>query len=680
MKTTFKSISKYLLFFILLNITTFPLYAQVVVEDSLRVQLDEIRVEAAHSSITIGEAPLSLSYLVRGNADLAARPAATMDELTFSLPGVFISNRENYALGERMTIRGLGWRSQFGVRGVHVVLDDIPLTVADGQTIMNMIDPATVQRIELLRGPSATFWGNSSGGVLYMSTKPAPDAPMIQYRGYGGSYSTIKQEIRLNSRIGDTRIYGYATYFDTEGFRDHSAARLFRGSIGGERSVSDNGYVTFRATYAGMPKAEHPGSLTGELAKESPSQARDLFVNTATGKQFHQAMLSASYIHDFETGILNVTTHGTYRDLDNPVLFRYVGLERLAGGARSTYEFQNLPFDLNIGGELKYQRDDRFVTDNESGSRGSDIQTDQLETVSNQALFARINVPLNDRFSINTGVRGDRITFKSEDFLETELEGSRNFFSINPSAGFVYKLSSARFFGNFSTSFESPTTTELVNRPEDRSGFNQNLDPEKTVSFETGIRGEAAPIRTNYDIALFVMQVDDIIIPFELDEFPGVSFFRNQGKTIHYGLETSLAFFLNNDLDLRLMLNLLRAEFNGGEYDGNAIPGVAPFRFGGLLTYTPGNHSISVDNEWVGRYQANSENTESNSPYSLVNIRWSVELNGLFDNVSIRPFISVQNLLNTRYNTSLAVNAIGNRFYEPGTDRNFRAGIQINLF
>ncbi|MEX0994612.1 MAG: hypothetical protein WD599_03725, partial [Balneolaceae bacterium] len=107
--------------------------------DTLSVVLEPIKVEATHSSVTLDNASISVSTLRRTPEDLVSRRAATMDELTFSLPGIWVNDRENHALGERMTVRGMGWRSQFGVRGIQVILDDIPLTVADGQTIMNMI-------------------------------------------------------------------------------------------------------------------------------------------------------------------------------------------------------------------------------------------------------------------------------------------------------------------------------------------------------------------------------------------------------------------------------------------------------------------------------------------------------------------------------------------------------------
>lgn len=650
-------------------------YGQVVVDDSLKVLLDEIKVEATYSSISIGRAPLSLSYLVRTPGDITSRPASTMDELTFSLPGVFISNRENYALGERMTIRGLGWRSQFGVRGVQVILDDIPLTVADGQTIMNMVDPATVERIELLRGPSATFWGNSSGGVLFMSTKPSPDTPTLQYRGYGGSYNTIKQEIKFNTGIGSTRLYGYATYYDTDGFRDYSAATLYRGSIGGERAISDSGNFTFRLTYAGMPKAEHPGSLNKENARENPTNSNPFFSNNFAGKNFEQLMASVSYFHSLQSGSLTLSANGTWRDVENPLPFGFIGVERNAGTLRSIYQFDTLPFDLNVGAEVKIQQDDRLETDIVDGERGNEIRVQQLETVTNQAIFSRITVPLNNRLDINAGLRADLLQFKSEDELGVEQEGDRSFFALNPSVGFNYRLDNARFYSNLSTSFESPTTVELVNRPEGGNGFNQNLNPERTISLETGITGMLNNL--SYDVAVYGMRINDLISSFQLEQ-GGPNFFRNEGNSVHYGLEASAGYQIDN-IDFRLMLNLINAKFESGDNEGNAIPGVPPFRLGGSFSYTPGNHTLSLDNEWVGSYKTDSANSESNDAYSLVHFRWNVQLGNIFNGLVIKPFVSVQNVLNSRYNTSVAINNAGGLYFEPGTDRNFSVGLQVDI-
>jgi iron complex outermembrane receptor protein len=675
-----KTIYRYVILSLLL-LTSFligfnsPLFAQQV-PDSLQIDLDEIIVESTYSKISIGRAPLSVSYKLRNPHEIASIPAATMDELTFTLPGLFISNRENYALGERLTIRGLGWRSQFGVRGIQVILDDIPLTVADGQTIMSMIDPAMVNRIELLRGPSATFWGNSSGGVLHLSTKPRVDAPTIQYRGYGGSFNTIKQELRLNTTLGNARVYGYGSYFETDGFRDHSAARLYRAGLNYERQVGIRSRMIVRTAFTSMPKAQHPGSLTSEDAANTPTAATPSFVNSSAGKTFDQGMVSASFIQEFRKGIWDITAHGVYRDVDNPLPFGYIGLDRAAGGTRSTYEFTTLPFDLNIGAEIKFQQDDRLETDNINGERGGNIDVQQTETVTNGALFGQLNYPISNRFTIGAGLRADWLNFETDDAIGEELEGSRTFFSLNPSAGLAYRFDNARWFFNFSTSFESPTTTELVNRPEGGNGFNQDVDPERTIGLETGIQGNKSQF--DYELTLFAMQVEDLLFPFQTEQ-DGPTYFRNEGNTRHFGVESTLGLRIHKDLQFNGMFTLLSAKFNSGDLDGNELPGVAPIRFGSILTYTPGQHSLSIDSEWVGSYFTNNQNSAENDPYALFNFRWSANVNQLFENISVRPFLAVQNILNTRYNTSVAINGFGGRFFEPGADRNFKVGIQVNF-
>lgn len=662
-------------FFVLMLATPLIGAAQII-NDTLSVELDEIRIEATHSSITIDKAPMALSYMIRSSADVASKPAATLEELTNTIPGIFVSNRENYALGERLTIRGLGWRTQFGVRGTQVLLDNIPLTVADGQTIMNMIDPAMVQRIELLRGPAATFWGNSSGGVLSMSTKPPVDAPAIRYRGYGGSFGTIKQELELNSSIGSTRIFGYGTYFETNGYRNHSAARLYRGSIGLERPVSDNGNLAFRVAYTGMPKAQHPGSLTKQDAQDTPRDATQSFVENKAGKQFDQAMVGTSYIHQFNSGILDISAHGTYRDLQNPLTFGVINLERYAGGVRSTYQFNSLPFDLQVGAEMKIQNDDRLETNNVNGEPGDEITLQQKEQVFNRALSTRISIPFSETFSVSAGGRADWLNFETPKSLVDEQTGSRSFFAFNPSLGLLYYKNNTSLYANLSTSFESPTTTELVNRPEGGAGFNQSIEPEKTVSIESGIRGRTN--RLSYDVAIYGMRVDNILVPSELPD--GAVYFQNEGQTIHYGAEIGLGYYSNTNIGFRLMFNFLKARFDGGEYDGNELPGVAPFRAGATVNYTPGNHQFSLDSEWVSEYHADSENTATNSGYGLIHFRWTVQVPQLFEKGTIRPFIAINNVLNTRYNSSVFVNAFGSRYFEPGSSRNFRAGIQLSLF
>jgi iron complex outermembrane recepter protein len=680
-----KFTSKSFLFCALLLIANCHVFAQTAENDTLSVELDEIRVEAAHSSITIGRAPLSVSYVNRSDADMTARPAATMDELTFALPGVWISNRENHALGERMTVRGMGWRSQFGVRGIQVILDDIPMTVADGQSVMNMVDPAMVQSLELLRGPSATFWGNSSGGVLYMRTQPPADAPKLTYRGYMGSFNTMKQELRWHDNISGIRWNAYGSYFDTDGYRDYSAAKLIRGSISAGFEPGEHSSMEARLAYSGMPFAEHPGSLSRDDARENPSMAWPFNETSQAGKEFHQLMASLRFIQNFDSGLLSVLTHGTYRDLTNPLPGPYITVDRLAGGARTTYDFNKLPFALQIGGEMNWQHDKRQQRANQQGIPGEELIIDQIDNVRSQALFAKAVLDIN-RLSLSFGVRGDRMVFAVDDFIDND-ESNRIFTTLNPSVGINYDFGNTRWFTSFSTSFESPTTTEFKNRlgPDGNvlPGFNPDLNPERALGFESGLRGVYNRLNLEYDITGFVQFVNNQIIQeFEID---GQAIFSNGGDAEHYGLETHFRMHPADFLSLELMYTWINAEFSGGGYDlgeefeGNKLPGVAPHRFGSVISFHTGSHTLSADAEWVGEYYADSANEALNDSYFLLNGRWSfTALNA--DNWKIKPFVSVSNILDTRYNTSVAINNNFGRYFEPGSARSIRAGLRMDLF
>ena len=657
------------------------LYAQTL-PDSLKAELDTVVIEAAYSPISIGTAPMSLSYRLRDPAEMAARPAMTMDDLTFTIPGLTISNRENYALGERLSIRGLGWRSPFGVRGIQVQLDDLPLTVADGQTIMSMIDPSPVRKIEVLRGPSATFWGNSSGGVLYLSTIPRRNAPAIQYRGYGGSFGTLKQELQWNYATEKLRIYGYTTYFETDGYRNYSAAQLFRSNLGAERSVSKNGRFSLTANYTSMPEARHPGALTDSQLEDAPKTARDNFKRINAGKQFDQAMLGLSYLHTFTSGVMELTTHGTYRDFQNPLPFGLIDVNRYAGGARGTYSINSLPFELDFGAEFKFQNDDRneFPVDSTRTDFILDSLTvDQTEKVINSALFFRTAVPITEALTLSGGLRADWITFEAEDELgNSTINGDRNFFSVNPSVGLNYGFNTSQIFANFSTSFESPTTTELVNRPGGGNGFNQDVDPERAISFETGVRGSVAALNARYDITAYTMKVQDLLVSFQTEQ-DGPTFFRNEGETNHYGIETSFSFSTHPVYSVELMANVMRAVFNGGELDGNDLPGVPSFQSGAIFSLTPGSQRFSIDARYTGRYPADSRNTALTDNYLVINARWTTNPLILGGNITMRPFINVGNILNERYTTSVNINAFGGYYYEPGSSRSIQGGLQLNF-
>ncbi len=118
------------------------------------------------------------------------QPQVNLSETLSRIPGVFAANRQNYAQDLQISSRGFGARAAFGVRGVRLYQDGIPVTMPDGQGQTGSFSLFSAQRIEVLRGPFSALYGNASGGVISVFTEDPSESPLLSLSGGGGSYGT----------------------------------------------------------------------------------------------------------------------------------------------------------------------------------------------------------------------------------------------------------------------------------------------------------------------------------------------------------------------------------------------------------------------------------------------------------------------------------------------------------
>jgi iron complex outermembrane receptor protein len=672
---------QFYIFFLLLLFTSIPTLAQTET-DTLSVELDTIYVQAVRSAISADKAPLSYSANRRSKQEVAGSAATSISSITQELPGIWANDRQNYALGERITIRGIGWRAAFGVRGIQVILDGIPLTVADGQSVTNLIDPAFIKRAELIRGPAGTFWGNSSGGVLYLSTKPDYNSSNnFNARTQGGSFGYRKAELKYHQSFGRHNVNTYTSYQFNNGFRNYSSSKLLRSGIQGSYRLSAKSHIEYTGALLAMPQAQHPSSLTAEQASENPQQANDSFVASGAGKEVTQGQLGLSYYRDTSAGLITLTGHGIYRDLSNPLPFGIITVDRLAGGLRSTIEKQLGNLRINAGAELKLQHDDRVEFKNEDGNRGA-VTVNQVEKVRNEALFLTSTYTLG-KINLLGGLRYDRLTFSS-DSASSINTGERTFQAFSPSIGLSYNTGPITLFSNLSTSFEAPTTTELVNRPDGGNGFNPNLKPERTIGFELGSRGTVYEDFLEYDVTFYQLWIQDLLFPFQLEN-NGPVFFRNQGETRHRGIEVAATVNPINSFSLKTAYTLTNAEFVQAQtldslsLKGNNVPGVPKHRISTSLSWSPSPFWMQLNTQYVNSFAVNNGNTAFNERYLNVDAKISYTQKFNDSGITLIPFININNIFNTRYNSSVVVNAFGGRYFEPAPGRNWQAGASINF-
>lgn len=650
------------------------------ITDTLRVDLEPVMVSVNRATAMDTDTPFSITRLFRSEENRLTTPLTSTQQLLSRIPGVFVSNRDNYSLGERLSIRGSGWRSAFGVRGVHVLIDGIPLTAPDGQTILEVLDPNLIRDVEVIRGPSALFWGNGSGGALYMSTSSSEDDPILSFRTFGGSYDTYQTDVVFRTHInGRSFVSLSGSSFQTRGYRDHSEARIQRGALQYSRSFDNSWLLKYNIYAANAPSIQNPGALTASESSNSPELANPMFIRQKAGKSYTHVMNGLSITKSATDSRFESVIYGTYRDLSNPIQNSIIEINRLSGGTRNSYQRTFGDLRLSISGDAAIQFDKRKNWGNLQGTKGS-LFVDQHEMVFALGSATLIQYSFQ-KMAISAGIRFDHVYFNADDLIQDQVDnsGSRNMSSITPQLGINYKFDGGTWFAGFTSSFETPTTTELVNRPDLQRGFNQELNPEKSYGFETGIRGYYRTLNLRYDLALYRINVRDRMVGFQTPEGGDRNFFENSGESQHQGVELSILTlpFQFLSLGLTYTYNDFTLTSNENGMAGNRIPGIPRHNLYTYAELTSNKMKMFIDVHIQDRMYTNNANTNYSKGYWISNVSISRDVGT--SRIQMTPFATVRNIFDKRYISSVNINGFGGRFYEPAMPRNFQIGVAITF-
>jgi iron complex outermembrane receptor protein len=658
-------------------------------QDTVRiVPLDTVTVQGLGTPGPAMRAPFPVSVVQEAEIR-QARPALALTDALAAVPGVQVDNRFNYALGERISVRGLGARAQFGVRGVRVLVDGIPATLPDGQTTLNHVDPAALGRVEVVRGPASALYGNASGGVIRLTTAPPPQAPLAsEHRVLAGSHGLLRMETSAGGRAGPAAYRAYVSRLSYDGYRAHASAdNLNAGGTFTLARGADEVRLSFTAVHY---DALNPGSLSDSLLRVDRGAAFARNVEQRTGEEGRQGQAGLWWRHAAGPGALEVAAYALGRSIDNPIPTAVIDLDRRVGGVRAAWSADAGPLRWLAGAEVEAQHDARLNFANQAGERG-DRTLDQRERVTSSSAFAQGAADLAGRVEVLGAVRYDRFRFAVNDRLVSDANpddsGARTMQRVSPALGVSFAATPAvSLYANVATAFETPTTTELANRPTGAGGFNPDLQPQRTVSAEVGARARPAPWLW-VEGAAYRARVDDALIPFEVAGAPGRVFYRNAGQARHQGVEASAVLTPRPGWTARAAYTWTDARFgryvvNGEDREGNPVPGVAPHRLDVALLASPRRGPFAgLDLRYVSSTPVADDDAEGRfrSPaYTLLDVRGGWE-GARMGRIALSPFCGVMNLLDRVYNTSVVVNAFGRRYYEPGPGRTAYAGVTLSL-
>lgn len=648
-----------------------------------------------------------------------------LSESLIRVPGITAQNRNNQAQDPQISSRGFGSRSAFGVRGVRIYVDGIPLTMPDGQGQPGVVDLAAIKSIEVMRGPFSALYGNSSGGVIQMFTKDAPKTAEVGSSVMFGSYGTKRQILEAAGTAEKIEYMLNVSNFETEGYRDHNSGKKQQATAKFKINISDDTKVTALVNWFEQD-AQDPLGL--DRASAFNSSTRDkvtpaaLLANTSVKRDHTQVGFNLEHAFNENNKITIVPYVGSRNNAQrltttpNATVLKGSGtatnacfasdplrgtcarlseIEREFYGADARWDnngnFVNMPYNITLGLNYGKQTDARHDTNVlNNGFSVNVVNRDEDNIAQNFDQYIQGRLGITENVDIHAGARHTKVKLEVKDKLLSangDNSGSVEYQKTTPVIGALWKVTpSLNLFANFGKGFETPTFIEaaydnvslgVASKP------NLALKPSESRNIELGAKAFIDD-NTQLNFNIFRITTTDEIITNQT--FAGRSTFTNANSTKRTGAELSINSEFDHNISTYFSYSLLNAKFdsdfirNDGTKNrdiksGNRIPGTYKTQLYGELAwkYKPLGFSTALEARYNSKVYVNDTNTDAAPSYTIFNVRAGFEQT--IKNWTVSEYLRIEDMFDKEYIASVRVNDGNGFFFEPATGRNYLLGL-----
>jgi iron complex outermembrane receptor protein len=651
--------------------------------------VDVVVISASRTEQRSFDLPAAIDVVDAGRIS-AGQMRVNASESLNAVPGLVAQDRQNYAQDLQISSRGFGARSAFGVRGVRLIADGIPATMPDGQGQAATFNLDMAERIEVLRGPFSAIYGNHSGGTIALFTRDGKGQPSVEASFAGGSYNSRK--VDLNAQ-GHTNGVGYvldASRFETDGYRNHSAAMRDQGFAKLTLAPSANSRLTLTASALRQADTQDPLGVTwATYLRDRRAGEIDLAERYDTRKSIDHQQGGLSFEQRIGDNRLRVMAYGgnrhvvQYQALSkfvqappsqsggvidfardfHGVDIHWLHVMRVANGQLSA------TFGIDYGRSVDARKGFENFVGAQFGLKGA-LRRDESDTVSNLDPYAQAEWQ-GGAWVLTGGLRHSRLNVTVRDRFTSNGNdsGSVDFRHTTPVAGALYKASPVlNVYASAARGFEAPTLNELFYSGVG-AGFNFRLRPATSTHMETGVKAYLGS-NTRINAALFQARTrDELAVDVASG---GRTSYRNAGKTLRQGGELSLDSTFGSGLSGRLAITILRAIHAG---TGHRLPGVPNAKLFGELAWKNSGDTLGAAVESIisSKMQAEDANAEAPAPgHALLNARMQAKQD--LGRWRLKQFARLNNLTDKKYVGSLIVGDANKRFYEAAPGRNWLLG------
>lgn len=663
--------------------------------------LSEVTIRSTLIDTKLQHTPAAIGVL--SPEDLARTEAVNfIDNLNY-VPGVYIN--QGALNTNKINIRGIGARAQYSTNRVQAYFDGIPLTTAEGALTLDDIDQESIERIEIIKGPTSSRYGAGLGGAINLySSNPAHHRSRVGVKVQAGSYDTWKKSDVVSINGKKTAVFATYNHAQSDGWRENGSYDRKSGLINTKLITSEKNSLSFLANFVKL-KAYIPSSINEDDFLNNPEKAAYTWGTAKGYESYDRGLLGVSYQHHFNTNLFNQTSvFLSFRNGYEPRPFDILKEERLSAGVRTNFNLKldvfDLPSILSFGAQYYQEWYETGTFENlyeDFENRGS-VRGERLSNNEQNRhyanFFAQLNIDVTKRLAVEAGFNFNTTGYRLDDFYtedEIDQTGSYTFDAVfSPRIGLSYEVGESKnLYASVSHGFSTPTVAETLT-PEGR--INTDLKAEQGINYEIGFKGNWLNNTLYTEISAYSIQVKNLLVAQRVaeDQYVGI----NAGKTDHNGIEifNKYTIMLAKNWKITPFLNTAINFFEfdkfineDTDYSGNELPGVPKHTLNvGFDVVSDSGFSFNALYRNVGKIPLNDANILYTDSYNLVNLKAAYAFD-IIPDLQFKVYGGINNVFEEEYAASVLPNAVGfggaaPRYYYPGYPRNYYSGMTINYF
>ncbi|WP_025870214.1 TonB-dependent receptor family protein [Methylobacillus glycogenes] len=669
-------------------------------KESLQV-VSPVVVTATRAAQKSFDLPVAIDVVTKENIQ-DGQAQMTLSESLIRVPGITAQNRTQMSQDPQISTRGFGARSSFGVRGIRLYVDGIPLTYPDGSGQPGSVDLGSMQSIEVMRGPFSALYGNSSGGVVQLFTENAPQGHELSAGVLFGSYDTRRENVRAAGNAdGLEYLINYSNY-SSDGYRDHSSNKKEQGTAKFRFNLNEDTKLTTLINWFDQEADDPLGLQLAEVrADRKQAAASALRANTRVSRS--QTQVGFNLEHKInENNSINLISYVGNRKNE-----QYLSISQTTGAGRASSidrefwgtdlrwnnqgQLLNRPYTLSLGLTYAKMTDDRMDIGASNGIKTTALNRDEENIATNSDKYVQGQWSVLDNLDLHLGARRTKVKLEVNDNFVTgtgsngDNGGSVTYEKTTPVVGAVWKVTPTwNIYANYGKGFETPTFIEAAYATVSPiTGPNLRLKPSESRNLEVGTKVFLGS-NSIANLTLFHVRTDDeIVVQQNLNN--NVTY-MNASKTRRNGAEFSIESKFENNISLFGSYTLLDAKFDDSySYTVNGAS-----RTVASGNYIPGTYRSQIYGEVAWRHQASGFNTAfegrrnsqvytddlnsaSANSYTIFNIRAGFQQK--LEHWRFSEYVRVENIFDKEYIGSVRVNDNNGRYYEPSAGRNWLMGL-----